>query len=99
MRLSVYRSRTDPDTLLLDCQAEVHSFLKTRFVIPLVREASAPIPIPKINPIIEFRGQRYVVLTNLAATMPVAEMGESIGNLIDEHYTIIRAIDALLSGF
>lgn len=99
MRLRVHRSAYDPDTLLLDCQSELYASLKSRFVIPLVEVDSAPRPLPKINPILLFGGRRYVLLTDHAANMPAAELGEVLGSLAGEHITISRAFDALLSGY
>lgn len=84
--------------LLLNCQADLLELLSTRFVIPLIPLESDPQITPRLNPIFELRGVRYVLATQLALSIEVGQLGPRIGSLIEHEYDIGRAIDILLGG-
>ncbi len=95
-RLDIYRG---PVGLVLDCQSDLLSALNTRFVAPLLPEATAPLPARRLNPVFEIEGQRYVMVTQFAAAIPVRELGERVTSLIAEDAAIGNAIDMLVSGY
>lgn len=85
--------------LVVDCQADLLSDLKTRFVVPLLPQAEAPRPAERLNPIFGFAGATYVMATQFAATVPVAELGDLIGSLKREEFAIGSALDMLITGY
>ncbi len=87
------------DGYVLDVQADLLSHLTTRTVVPLLPEDAAPKPISDLNPVFEIRGKRHVMVTQAIASIPGRELKRSILSLIDQHDTIIRALDTLLLGF
>jgi toxin CcdB len=62
-----------------------------------IREA--PEPAARLNPLFELEGNSYVMATQFAAAVPVAELGEKAGSLRDQDTVILNAIDMLISGF
>ncbi|HMG48466.1 MAG TPA: CcdB family protein [Allosphingosinicella sp.] len=84
---------------LLDCQADLLSQLNTRFVVPLLPAREAPKPAARLNPIFDLEGGSYVMTTQFAAAVPVAELGERIASLGDQDTVILNALDMLISGF
>jgi len=84
---------------LLDCQADLLSRLNTRFVVPLLPVGEAPKPAARLNPVFELKGKSHVMLTQFAAAVPVAELGERIASLRDHDTVVINALDMLISGF
>jgi toxin CcdB len=83
---------------LLDCQADLLGQLNTRFVVPLLPAESAPRPAARLNPTFELESQPHVMMTQLAAAVLVAELGEKVGSLIDRDVEISNALDILISG-
>ena len=84
---------------LLDCQADLLSNLRTRFVIPLLPSGTVARMADRLNPLFLIDGEPHVMATNLAATIEVGELGRRVLSLRDEDTTIGNAIDMLLSGF
>lgn len=97
-KFDVYLGRND-GTLLLDCQADLLNDLSTRLVVPLLCEKDAPQPAARLNPVFVMNEQRYVMVTQYAASMPVREMGERIASLMHEQDRINLALDMLITGF
>lgn len=85
--------------LALDCQADLLSVLKTRFVVPLLPKADAPPPAERLNPIFHFAGADYVMATQFAATVAVEELADLRGSLRREEFAISNALDMLLTGY
>jgi toxin CcdB len=85
--------------LVLDCQADLLSGLATRFVVPLLEEAEAPLAAERLNPVFTIAGARYVMATQFAATVAVAELGDELGSLEREEFAISNALDMLLTGY
>ena len=54
--------------------------------------------LPALNPVVTVGETAYLVMPQLAATLTLAELGETIGSLAMMRDAIIRALDALLSG-
>ena len=96
-RLDVHRER-GTDALLVDCQADLLSFLRSRFVVPLEPEGNATPVAKRLNPVFDVAGSRYVMATHLAAAVPVETLGDKVGMLDDSNFAVTDAIDFLLSG-
>lgn len=84
---------------LLDCQADLLGQLNTRFVVPLLPARKAPKPAARLNPVFELEGESYVMATQFAAAVPVAELGERVASLRGHDIAILNALDMLISGF
>lgn len=96
-RFDVYR-RAD-HRYLLDCQADLFSYLSTRFVVPLTPTARVPKPLERLNPRFEIDGQTFVMMTQLAAAVATRDLGKRIASLADRDTDIGNALDMLLVGF
>jgi toxin CcdB len=84
---------------VVDVQSRMLEGLATRVVIPLIPTASAPrIPMKTLNPALSFEGGDFVLMTQNVASIPVAQLGLTLGTLPIQSDQIVRAIDALLSG-
>jgi len=97
-KYDVFRRRSGAG-YLLDCQADLLSQLNTRFVVPLLPARAAPKPAARLNPVFELEGESYVMATQFAAAVPVAELGERAASLGDRDTVILNALDMLISGF
>lgn len=84
---------------MLDCQSDLLSDLNTRFVVPLLLESAAPKPASRLNPVLEFRNERLVMVTQFAAAISVRELGEHVGSLLICQDEIGNALDMLITGF
>ena len=83
----------------LDCQTEWMDHFETRFVIPLVPIAQAPQPsAAQLNPHFEIKGQPHALLTQFAGTIPAHDLEHLSGSLELHRYTIIKALDFLITG-
>jgi toxin CcdB len=96
-RFDVYGLRAGG--LVLDCQANLLSGLSTRFVVPLLPEAEAPKPAERLNPVFIVSGARYIMATQFAATVALAELVDEVGSLKREEFAISNALDMLLTGY
>jgi toxin CcdB len=97
-KYDVFARRSGPG-YLLDCQADLLSRLNTRFVVPLLPAGEAPKPAARLNPVFELEGETHVMVTQFAAAVPVAELGEKVTSFRDQDTAILNALDMLLSGF
>jgi toxin CcdB len=97
-RFDVYGFRHG-DGLVLDCQADLLADLKTRFVVPLLPEASATKAADRLNPAFDIAGQHFVMATQFAATVHVRELGDVVASLKREEIAITNALDMLLTGY
>lgn len=84
--------------LVVDCQADLLSGLKTRVVAPLIALDKAPPPARHLNPVFEVRGERFVLLAQLLSAVEVREIGEKVGALGDQGEQVLGALDFLVSG-
>lgn len=84
---------------LLDVQAEIHSTLNVRMVIPLLPLALAPTPARTLNPLFELNGETCSMVTQYMAAVPVKALKDRLGNAEDRRDEIVAAIDLLLQGF
>jgi len=96
-RFEVYELREGG--LVLDCQADLLSTLKTRFVVPLLPADQAPRAAERLNPVFFLRGHHHVMLTQFAATVDARELGPIVASLQAEEIGISNALDMLLTGY
>ena len=96
-RFDVYQMK-DGETVI-DCQADIHRHLDTRFIMPLVPFAGDYPLKTGLNPIVDMEGIRLVLIAEFASTVFVRDMRKKIGTLDDHHDQITRALDFLTSGF
>jgi toxin CcdB len=97
-RYSIYPSPGEVG-YLLDVQADMHSHLNVRMVIPLLPLALAPTPARTLNPLFELNGETYSMVTQYMAAMPVKALKNRLFNVEDRREEIVAAIDLLLQGF
>lgn len=83
---------------LLDCQADILSWLSTRFVVPLVPPEEAP-RVAHLNPAFLIDDREYVMATQLAGAIPARALDDPVVSLADQHGTIMNALDMLLTGY
>lgn len=83
----------------LDCQADIHRQLKTRFVVPMRLSTDGYPAKSRLNPSFKLGDIELVMITEFASTVFVSELGERIGSLDQHHPEIIEALDLLISGF
>ena len=95
-RFDVFRT-ADGETLL-DCQSDTLNHLSTRFVVPLMPVLVVP-KASRLNPIISCNEEQMVMATQLASAVGVGDLGKKIANLDSEYFTIIDALDMLISGY
>lgn len=93
-RLDLYRVR-GVDGLLLDVQADLMSDLATAVVVPLLPLDAAPKPAARLNPVFAVSGERYVMMTQLLASVSRKELGACVGTLDRQHECDVT--DMLLS--
>ncbi len=96
-QLDVYL--TQSGDYLVDVQSDLLDHFGTRLVVPLLDPSQAPQPIARLNPNFTINGQPLVLYPQLALAVPVSELTHRIASLADQHFTIIAAIDMLLSGY
>ncbi len=94
-RHDVYRRG---EIYLLDCQSDSLSELDTRFVVPLLPLGAVP-RVRRLNPVFEVQGERLVMATQLASSVPSRELRDPVASLCNEHDIIMNAFDMLLTGY
>jgi toxin CcdB len=95
-QLSVYRLATGE--LVVDCQADELSILPTRFVAPLLDPELVPSPIKALHPIFTVDDRELILATHAAAAISRNQLGEPLHSLAAHRYTIIKALDFLITG-
>lgn len=88
----------DGVSYLLDCQADVLGSFDTRFVVPLLPAEGAR-HATRLHPLFEIEGRAFVMVTHLAAAVPVRDLGRRVTSLGGEHDRIMNALDMLISGY
>lgn len=96
-RFDVY-PRTEGEGYLLDCQADVLQHFETRFVVPLF-PASGAKRATRLHPVFEVREESVIMVTQLAAAVPVRALGRPVASLADQHAAIMNALDMLITGY
>jgi toxin CcdB len=94
-QFDVYRLQDGP--LVVDCQTDLLNYLQSRFVVPLLPpdfvEASA-----SLNPRFTIDGEMLHLFPQGAATVQASDLRLQVSSLKDHSYTILNAIDFLLTG-
>ena len=90
--------RAPNGTLLVDCQADSLSHLNTRLVVPLLPSEKVPPAADRLHPVLQLDGRAFVLATQMLASIPLRELGQTVGSLEAERYTIVGAVDLLLTG-
>lgn len=96
-QLDVYR--TSRGELLLDFQSDTLDYLNTRFVIPMLPPGEGPKPAERLNPQFEIDAEPMILYPQFALTVPRAELQHRVVTLADEHFTVLAAVDMLISGY
>jgi toxin CcdB len=91
--------RTPNGEYLLDCQSELLDHLATRFVIPLASPDNGPKLAERLNPIFQIGGEPMALYTQFALTVSEVELTEYVTTLAEQRYSVIEALDMLVSGF
>jgi toxin CcdB len=99
-QFDVFRnSRSAKYPLVLDVQADVHANLTSRLVVPLVPRGRAPAqPLTRLTPMLSVRGEEYVLMVPLLASVPRASLGDLVASLAAQRATLIAALDLLITG-
>lgn len=84
--------------LVLDVQSDFLFGIATRLVVPLLPEATAPRPFPRLNPKFGIDGKDYVMATTLVVAVPVQVLTTKVASLRAEQDQISRALDMVLFG-
>jgi toxin CcdB len=96
-RFSVYKLKSG--MIALDCQANLLSHLKTRFVVPLLPKGDVPPSLGRLHPMFQIEGEQLAMATHLASAVPMSEIGERITSLELHDIAISNALDMFLTGF
>jgi toxin CcdB len=96
-RFSVYKLKSG--LIVVDCQADLLSHLKTRFVVPLLPIGDVPPSLGRLHPKFQVEGKMLAMATHLASAVPVSEIGERITSLEEHDMVISNALDMLMAGF
>ena len=83
--------------LVTDCQSDALRDLDTRFVVPLL-PAGLVVVTSGLNPGFIVDGKRMNLYPQGAATVPARELRSTHASLAKERYTILNALDLLLTG-
>lgn len=102
-QFDVYKN-SDPNTkqdapYLLDVQAGILASLTTRVVMPLRKPSAREAPLPRLNPVLNFKNQSYALQTHEIAAVKKSKLGEPIGNIAERRDAVVAAIDFLVVGF
>jgi toxin CcdB len=79
-------------------QASLFDDYRRRVVVPLVRKSAiGKLSHTSFNPTFKIRGTQVVLHPLEIVSVPVEQLGERVGTLIDESQQIVGALDELLS--
>jgi toxin CcdB len=90
--------RIDGGSFVVDCQSDSLAHLATHVVAPLLHTSEVPAPATRLHPVVMFGGEPYLLATHLLAAMPTRELGPAMASLDAERYTLLAALDMLLTG-
>ena len=84
---------------LLDVQADLLQDLETRVVVPLAPEAAfAGKALKGLMPLVQVKGEPYVVVTPQLAAIARRALGAKIANLGEFRTDLTAALDLLFTG-
>ncbi len=84
--------------LVVDCQTDELAILPTRFVVPLLDPKNLPNPIKGLHPAFMIDGREHLLATHAASAIAKSRLGEPLQSLERHRYTIIKALDFLITG-
>jgi toxin CcdB len=84
---------------LLDVQSDLLKDLNTRAVVPLLRQADAPVAATRLSPVFEIDGASHVMMTQYIAAVPIRILSAPVGDLSARFDAVISALDMLFHGF
>jgi toxin CcdB len=85
--------------LVLDCQSDaVSELVRTRFVVPLFDPDSVPKTMQKLHPLLQLNDAAVLMATQLATAVPVKDLSPPIASMANHRYTILNALDFLITG-
>jgi len=100
-RFDVFRFASPAAPLVVDVQADLLAGLATRLVIPLspVELAKAE-SAPRLKPVLEVAGEKYMLMTTDLAAIPVRALGPFVAKIGEpQRKEIADALDFLFAGF
>ena len=99
-RFDAYPRPDGAPGLLLDVQADLMSHLATRVVVPLlpVGHPDTPPPARGLNPVLEYDGERYVMMTEWLAAIPRGHLRRPVASFDARWDDLVRAIYILFTG-
>lgn len=84
---------------LLDVQSDLLSHLITRVVAPLsLLDVVSGKTARQLNPVFEIAGERFVLLIQEMAGVPIKPLGKAVANLQEKRADILAALDVVFSG-
>ena len=84
---------------LLDIQSNLLEDLRTTVVIPLMpKRLAGNHIISKLNPVIKFKSESFITMTQNVAGVDRNALGEKVSDLSQYRSEIIAAIDFVLAG-
>lgn len=89
----------DTGVLVVDCQSDLIEYFDTRFVVPLVSSEEAGRMIPRLTPTFLIDGEKKMMATQFAGTVPKRVLGPAIASLAAHDFEIGAALDMLISGY
>jgi toxin CcdB len=102
-QFTVYRNK-NPSTqpaipYLLDIQSDLLESLETRVVVPLCPPGAVRGKAMRtLTPVLEIEGEPFMMLTPQLAGVCRSELGAPIARIQQQRFTIIAAIDFLVTG-
>jgi toxin CcdB len=83
---------------VIELQADLLSDLNTRLVAPLAPARSYKGAVPRLNPVIDIKGEPHVLLTQQMAALPKRLLNAPVANAQARRYDIVAAVDFLVTG-
>jgi toxin CcdB len=68
-------------------------------VAPLVLLQDAPIPVSRLNPVLDIDGRLYSLQPQMMAAVPRNVLHQPVDNLLRHYDRIIAALDMIFLGF
>ena len=99
-QFDVFRNPSSaPYPLLVDIQADIHSKLTTRIVVPLMALTRfAGQPLTRLTPVVTVRGEDYVTMFPSLVAVPKTSLRDIVGSLAAQRAMLIAALDLLITG-
>lgn len=84
---------------LVNVQSDLLQDLRTRVVVPLVKQtAVGKKPIKDLTPIVEVEGQKFLLLIPQLAGIAANDLGAQVASVVSSRDAIVAALDFLITG-